>query len=254
MLLAIDIGNTMTDFGFFLTDEKPLFYRIKSRRDLSFEEVKASFELFLKNQEIKVTDVDKAIISSVVPALTKIYQDLCAELFHVEAKVLGPKLKTGVKVNTDNPKEVGADMIAATAGAKAKYGPCCIVVDYGTANKVFLVDKDGAFAGCAIGAGLGLQTNSLSSSAALLPEVSPQIPAKILGKNTFDSMNSALTYGNAFASMGLADAMEKEAGYPCKRILTGGFSSYVASLFDGYIYDPRLLLEGLRIIYERNEK
>ena len=254
MLLAIDIGNTMTDFGFFQEGKEPTFYRIRSRRDQSFEEIKASFELYLKSTGMDSSIVTGAIISSVVPALTKLYLDLCKDVFHVTAKVLGPKLKTGIKVNTDNPKEVGADMIAATVGAVKKYGPCCIVVDYGTANKVFLVDKEGAFAGCSIGAGLGLQANSLSSSAALLPEVSPQIPAHFLGKNTADSMNSSLTYGNAFASIGLANAIEKEAGYPCKRILTGGFSSYVKDLFEGYAYEPHLILDGLVHVYERNQK
>ena len=254
MLLAIDIGNTMTDFGFFEETKQPLFYRIRSRRDLSLDEVRTSFEVYLSQQGIDCSRIDGAIISSVVPALTEIYRGLCRALFHVEAKLLGPRLKTGVKINTDNPKEVGADMIAAAVGTKEKYGPCCIVVDYGTANKVFLVDKEGAFAGCAIGAGIGLQTSALSSGAALLPEVSPQIPPHFLGKNTADSMNSALTFGNVFASKGLADAIEKEAGYPCKRILTGGFSSGLTSLFNDYHYEPHLILEGLFSIYQRNQK
>lgn len=253
MLLAIDIGNTMTDFGFFQEEQESLFYRIRSRKDLTFEEASASFDLFLKSKELDPRSINGAIISSVVPTLTDIYRKLCLDLFHVEAKVLGPKLRTGIKINTDNPKEVGADMIAAAVGAKKKYGPCCIVVDYGTANKVFLLDQEGAFAGCTIGAGLGLQAQSLSSGAALLPEISPQIPLHFLGKNTSDSMNSALTIGNALSSKGLADGIEKEAGYPCKRILTGGFSSYVRPLFEDYMYEPNLVLEGLLAIYERNQ-
>lgn len=254
MLLAIDIGNTMTDFGLFPDEGEPLLYRIRSRRDQTYEEAKASFEVYLKSKDMEPSIVHGAIISSVVPALTEIFRRLCSEVFGVEALILGPRLRTGLKISTDNPKEVGADMIAASVGAKQKYGPCCIVVDFGTANKVFLIDKEGAFAGCTIGAGLGLQAASLSANAALLPEVSPQIPGKYLGKNTADSMNSSLTYGNAFAAIALADAIEKETGYPCHRVLTGGFSAYVETLFPGYHYEPSLILDGLRHIYERNQK
>ena len=252
MLLTIDVGNTMTDFGLFSPERETLYYRIRSRRDLTIEEAVASSSLFFRSKDVDSSFIDGAIISSVVPALTEVYRALCSTLFHLEPKILGPKLKTGLRIVTDNPKEVGADMIAAGVAAKQKYGSPCIVVDFGTATKVFLVDSSGSFAGCTIGAGIGLQAASLSSSAALLPEVSLQIPGKILGKNTVDCMNSALTYGNAYAAMALADGIEKEAGYPCKRILTGGFAGNVASLMEGYVYDPHLILEGLSFIYSRN--
>ncbi|MCR5349144.1 MAG: type III pantothenate kinase [Bacilli bacterium] len=254
MLLAIDVGNTMTDFGFFGSEGDPLFYRTRSRRDITLQEAKASLTIFIKSIGEKTLPVEGAIIASVVPSLTLIYVALCKELFGVEAKVLGPGLKSGIRIVTDNPKEVGADMIAAAVGAKEEYGDACIICDFGTATKVILLDETGAFAGCTIGAGVGLQAESLSSSAALLPEVSLQIPAKILGKNTNDCMNSALTYGNAFAASALADGIEKEAGYPCKRVLTGGFSSTVAPLLPGYAHDPYLVLKGLASIYRRNAR
>ena len=254
MLLAIDIGNTMTDFGLLDDAGNLKTYRIRSRRDLTLEEAVASFSLFLKSKSIDPASILGAIISSVVPTLTGVYRDLCVELFHVEALTLGPRLKTGVKIVTDNPKEVGADMIAGAAGIRALKKTPCLVIDFGTATKVYLVDKEGAFAGCSIGAGLGLQASSLSSSAALLPEFSPQIPTHFLGKNTVDCMNVALTYGNAFAVKGIADAIEKEVGYPCQRVLTGGFASAVKPLFDEYEYEPNLILLGLSYIYGRNAR
>lgn len=254
MLLAIDIGNTMTDFLLVEEGKESIYYCVSSRRDLTVEEAIASTSLFFQHNHIPTTSVEGVIISSVVPALTEVYNTLCHSLFHVPPMILGPRLKTGVKIVTDNPKEVGADMIAGAAGAKVKGLLPCIIVDFGTATKVYLVDKTGAFLGCSIAAGIGLQSRSLSSSAALLPEVSPSIPAKILGKNTTDSMNSALTYGNVFMAKALADGVEKEAGYPCKRILTGGFSKYVAPLMGDYDYEPRLLLEGLLDIYRRNRQ
>ena len=252
MLLTIDVGNTMTDFGLFKADQTPLFYRIRSRADLSAEEAIASFSVFLQSKAIAPSSFSGAILSSVVPALTELYLKVCRTLLGLEPKVVGPGLKTGLKIVTDNPKEVGADMIAAAIGAKVLYGAPCIVADFGTANKVFLLDPSGAFVGCTIGAGIGLQVNSLSQNAALLPEVSPSIPAKILGKNTVDCMNSALTYGNAFMIRSLVEGIEKEAGYPCKKVLTGGFAETVKDLLPEFTYEPHLVLQGLLDIYRRN--
>ncbi len=254
MLLTIDIGNTMTGFQLYEGDTSKYSYRIASKKDMTDSEAISSFSLFLQSESIEKGLVEDAIISSVVPALTGVYQSLCKKLFQVEPKILGPRLKTGVKISTDNPKEVGADLIAAAAGAKQKYGAPCIVADFGTATKVFLLDKEGAFAGCTIGAGIGLQAKSLSTEASLLPEVSLQIPDKILGKNTNDSMNSSLTYGAAFSVRSLADGIEKEAGYPCKRILTGGLSKNVLPLLPEFTYDPSLVCDGLCYIYRRNQK
>ncbi len=252
MLLTIDIGNTMTDFG--LNDQGAWlsFYRIFSKKESSVEEITASFSLFFKSKGYELTEVKDAIISSVVPSLTRVYVTLCKNLFHIDAKVVGPKLKTGLKIVTDNPKEVGADMVASSVGAKTKYGGACLVADLGTATKIYLLDPAGAFVGCCIGAGIGLKEKSLSSNAALLPEVSLQIPAKILGTNTIDCMNSSLTYGSSFEVKALCDAIEKEVGYPCKRILTGGYAHFVLPLMQEFVYEPTLVHEGLLSIYRRN--
>ena len=252
MLLTIDIGNTMTDFG--LNDQGAWlsFYRISSKKESTVEEIMASFSLFLKSKGYEPSAVTDAIISSVVPSLTQIYVDLCKGLFHCDPKVVGPRLKTGLKIVTDNPKEVGADMVASSVGAKTKYGGSCLVADLGTATKIYLLDPTGAFVGCCIGAGIGLKERSLSENASLLPEVSLQIPAKILGTNTTDCMNSSLTYGSSFEVKALCDAIEKEAGYPCKRLLTGGYAHFILPLMEGFIYEPTLVHEGLLSIYRRN--
>ncbi len=252
MLLTIDIGNTMTDFGLNDQDAWLSFYRIFSKKESSLEEITASFSLFFKSKGYRIEDVHDAIISSVVPSLTQVYVTLCKTLFHCDAKVVGPKLKTGLKIVTDNPKEVGADMVASAVGAKAKYQGCCLVADLGTATKVYLLDPNGAFVGCCIGAGIGLKEKALSTNASLLPEVSLQIPNKILGTNTVDCMNSSLTYGSSFEVKALCDAIEKEVGYPCKRILTGGYAPFVSTLLPEFEYEPHLVHEGLLSIYRRN--
>lgn len=252
MLLTIDIGNTMTDFG--LNDQGAWlsFYRIFSKKETTLEETIASFSLFMKSKNIDARQIEGAIISSVVPGLTQVYKALCKTLFGCEAKVLGPKLKTGLKIVTDNPKEVGADMVASSVGAKEKYKGGCLVADLGTATKIYLLDLNGSFVGCCIGAGIGLKERSLSANAALLPEVSLQIPQKILGTNTTDCMKSSLTYGSAFEVKAMCDAIEKEVGYPCKRVLTGGYAEFVLPLLPEFSFEPRLVHEGLLNIYRRN--
>ena len=254
MLLAIDVGNTLTDFGFFLDGELRERFSIKTESNRSQDEIQASFSLLLKDKGIEVSCIEGAIISSVVPPLTPIYQGIVLDLFGVEAKVLGPKLKTGIRVDVEEPKEVGADLIADCAGALKKYGPSCIIADLGTATKVLLLTDKGAFAGCTIGAGMAISLDAMVSKTAVLPEISLQIPNKIVGRNTVDCMNSALTYGTAFGIKGLCDAIEKEVGYPLKRILTGGYAKYVAPLLGEFDYAPNLCLEGLAAIHSKNGK
>ena len=254
MLLAIDIGNTLTDFGFFEGEELKKKFSIRSEANRSHDEIVASFSLLLSQTGIKEKEIHRVIISSVVPSLLTIYRDLSQELFGVSARVVGPGLKTGVRVNVDEPKEVGADLIADSAGALSRFGNCCLIADLGTATKILLIDQSGSFAGCTIGAGLGISLDAMVSKTAALPEISLQIPAKIIGKNTVDCMNSALTYGSAFQIRALSDAIEKEVGYPLRRILTGGYSRYIATLLPEFEHEPDLCLIGLNAIDRRNQK
>ena len=244
MQLCVDIGNTMAVFAFFGEDsEVKKIYRSKSFPERSYDEWKVSFKLFIQSESL--TRIKGAIVSSVVPSLAQIVVPLIKELFGVEAKVIGPGIKTGMRINTDNPKEVGADLIADAVGALSLFGPDCLIVDLGTANKIIHLDHLGQFDGCTIAPGLGLGLNALVSNTAVLPEVSLQIPHKIIGKNTSDSMNSGLLYGTAYSLLGMAEAIEKEVGRPLKRILTGGYSHFIKELLPSFTYEPHLLVKGL---------
>lgn len=254
MLFVVDIGNTNTVFGLIPENGEPIYFRTHSEEEETDDFLQAKLGLFFSSKGMDPSQVDGAILCSVVPALGAKYERILSSLFSVRVYSLGPGLKTGLPIKTDNPKEVGADLIADCVGALSHYGPGCLIIDMGTANKVLLLDKDGCFAGCTIGAGLGLQRASLTEKTAVLPSVSLQIPNKILGKNTMDCMNSALTYGVAFGLKGLCDGIEKEVGYPLKRILTGGYANYIAPLMEGYSFDSDLLMKGLVEIYRRNKK
>ena len=140
-------------------------------------------------------------------------------------------------------------------GAKEKYDYPCIIADLGTASKILLLDKSGTFCSCLIMPGLTLSAESLSNKAALLPEVSLIAPKSILAKNTLSSMNAGITYGHADMILGLINRIEKEIGYPCKHILTGGGAIYVKEILgDSFIYDKNLNLDGLNIIVNKNIK
>lgn len=253
MVLCIDIGNTLTDIGIFSASgnlDKVLRYR--SEKIISEEEVYSSLSLMLERNKIDFSLIEGVMICSVVPSLENIYKNVFEEKFKVPVYSISQKVKTGLMINCDNPKEVGADLIVDCVGAKNKYGNACLIVDMGTANKVILLDDKGAFAGCVIGPGLAISSSALFDKTSALHEVSIEIPKHIIGKNTKDSMNSAFTYGNAYSLMALVEKAEKEAGYPCKKILTGGYSRIIKPLFEGYIYDENLLLDGLYAVYKKN--
>ena len=255
MILCIDIGNTLTNIGLFSDDgklEKVLNYR--SEKIISTEEIYSSLSLMLKAHNVDLDSIKGAMISCVVPSLEIQYKEVLSNQFKLDVYSISNKIKTGLMLNCDNPKEVGADLIADCVGAKNKYGNSCLIVDMGTANKVILLDDKGNFAGCVIAPGLSISINALVDKASALHEVSLETPNRIIGKNTKDSMNSAFTYGTAYSLMSLVDKAEEEAGYKCKRILTGGYSRFLKHLFNGYIYDENLLLEALFDIYKKNVK
>ena len=253
MFLAIDCGNTSVEFGFFENHQLLCTYRAKLVTGKPSDDYIVGLSLFLESKKIDPSSVQDALISSVVPSFNEALRETVLSVFHLEPFFIGPGFASGVRVNSDNPKEVGADLIADCAGAKALFGAPAIICDLGTASKVILCGPDGAFEGCVIAPGVGISLNALVGKAALLGEVDVKIPAKHLGKNTADSISSALTYGNAYALKGLADQIEKEAGYSCKRILTGGYSKLVRPLMEEYQYISHLGLYGLQAMMDRRK-
>lgn len=246
MHVILDIGNTMAKFVFFGENGEILHrYLTKTRPERSQDEYRLALSLFIKENALEKVVVEGAIISSVVPSLTPVFAAILEEAFHVSPKILGPGLKSGVAVRTDNPHEVGADLIGDALGAKALFGHSVLIADLGTANKLILLDNKGDFVGCSIAPGLGLGLEALVHNTAALMDISLQIPPKIIGKNTPDAMNSGLVYGTAYGIKAMADEAEKQAGYPLKRVLTGGYSTYIKELLPEFDYEPDLLAKGL---------
>ena len=153
----------------------------------------------------------------------------------------------------DNPKTVGSDMIVDAVAALKDY-PCPIVViDMGTATTMSVIDQAGNYIGGVILPGLKVSLDSLSSKTAQLPDISLDIPRKVIGKNTIDCMRSGIMYGNAGTIDGILDRMEDELGACPSVVATGGLSRFVVPLCrHNIVYDEALLLKGLRILYEKN--
>ena len=254
MLLTIDIGNTLIDFGLWDNDELSFVYKTRTKPLRSLDEYRSVLELFVMTKHLEEVKIDRAIISSVVPPLSPIFKTIVSSLFGVKAKILGPRLKSGLAIKTDNPQEVGADLVADAVGAISKYGSNLFIADLGTANKFIYIDENSAFGGCAIAPGLAIGANSLSKDTAALPEVNLLAPDHVIGKNTHDSMNSGIIFSNVYAIEGFANAFEKEVGHPLKRILTGGNSIYVKKNLPSFEYEENLLLLGLKEIDKRNNK
>jgi type III pantothenate kinase len=254
MLLAIDVGNTLTKFGIFKDGMLVSTFQAETDAKKSYDEYVSKVSLYFESHRFSFSDIGEVIISSVVPSLTRILVRLSEELFKKKALTVGPRLRTGLVLKVDNPAEVGSDLVADAVGGLKRHGKALFIADLGTANKFLFLDKEGAFAGLAIAPGLAISMDALVGKTAALPEVSMNIPAHVMGKNTVDCMNSGITYGTAYLIKGFAEAFEREAGYPLRKILTGGNSVFVKTLLPDFDYDGDLLLYGLEEIFEHQGK
>ena len=252
MNICIDVGNSTIGIGVFenniLAERMIVNTDPKSTEDEFYQLLKKPFT-FIKGDK----KIDAIIYSSVVPQINIALLGALKKLTNVKPLLINPNTKTDLDIKVDNPLEIGNDLIADLVGAKEKYGYPTLIADLGTASKILLLDKTGTFTSCLIMPGLTLSANSLSSKAALLPEVSLIAPESIMAKNTLSAMNAGIVYGHADMILGLIKRYEKELGYPCQHILTGGGAVYVKDILkDDFIYDQNLNLEGLNIIINKN--
>ena len=255
MNICVDVGNSTIGIGIYKNNaliERMIFNTdIRLTEDEFYHLFKKQFnELNLPNEK-----VDNIIYSSVVPPINLSIINTLKNIFKINPLLINVNTKTDLGLKVDNPiEEIGNDLIADLVGAKSKYGYPCLIADLGTASKILLLDKDGDFASCLIVPGLTLSANSLSNKAALLPEVSLIAPKSIVAKNTLAAMNAGIVYGHADMITGLISRYEKELGYPCKHILTGGGAIYVKEILgEDFIYDKNLNLDGLNIIINKNK-
>lgn len=253
MLLTIDIGNTNIVIGKFSGEKLEFITRIMTNSAETDAEYAAKIKNILELENYGCKKIDGAIISSVVPPLTATIKNAIKKLYDIDALVVGPGIKTGINLMVDNPSQVGADLICACVAAYNKYPSPALIVDMGTATKIMVVDENAVFLGVSIIPGAELSLKALSGGTAQLPQISLENPGKVIAKNTVECMKSGVIYGNASMIDGMIERIEEESGKKASYIATGGYAkTIIPHCKNKLILDENLLLDGLRIIYEKN--
>lgn len=254
MLLAMDIGNTTVALGVFRGKSAVADWRIKTDKDKTTDEYGIVLLGLFRRARIRPDRITAVIISSVVPPLTPVFQAVSEDLFGRKALVVGPGLKTGMPILYENPLEVGADRVVAAVAAFEKYGGPCIVVDFGTATTFDAVSAKGEYLGGAIAPGIQISAEALYLKTARLPRIEVRKPKKAIGRTTVASMQSGLYFGYVGLVVHTIAQIGKELGRGFRVVATGGFGAQVAAEIPGIeAYEPSLVLEGLRIVHERNQ-
>ena len=253
MLLAVDIGNTSITIGAYKNDGLIFTSRLLTDRQKSADRYEEELLNILVSHFVNSADFGGAIISSVVPEITGNFSLALKKIIGKEPLIVGEKYNGNLKVHILPVSYLGADLIAASVGATEKYPLPCLVADLGTATKILVIDNDGVFRGCTISPGVKISLEALAEKASLLPEISLERPERVIGENTVECMQSGIVYGTAAMLDGLLDKIEKELGETPTVVATGGLSAeIITQCRRNIIYNENLLLDGLRVIYEKN--
>lgn len=253
MLLAIDIGNTNMALGVFTGKDLLKNWRIESDREKTSDEYSILLLNLLSLAGFDGTDIDGVTISSVVPSLTPVFFGLCQELFVEKPLIIGPGLKTGMPILYENPQEVGADRIVASISAFEKFSGPTIICDFGTATTFDVISEKGEYLGGAIAPGVQIAAEALSLRTAKLPHVEIRMPKNVIGRTTVTSIQSGLYFGYIGLVTNIIKEMKEELGGRVSVVSTGGLAGKLfkdIEIID--YYEPDLILQGLRIVYERN--
>ena len=256
MLLAVDVGNTNITFGLFKEKETLGTFRLMTRTPRTSDEYGAALLQMLKYNKLEPKMIEGSIISSVVPNVMHSLTGAIERFLDIHPLIVGPGLKTGIHIVTENPKEIGPDRIVDAVGAFEKYGGPVLVMDFGTATTYDLVNEKGEFIAGITAPGIKISAKALWEDTAKLPEIEIKKPDSILAQNTVTSMQAGLVYGQIGQTEYIVNKVKEEAGLTeMKVVATGGLGSIIADETDAIeVYDRTLTLDGLRMIYEKNKK
>lgn len=255
MLLVIDVGNTNIKYGVFNGDEILASFRVSSRISRTADEYGSVLVNLLSNSGINKSDINGIIVSSVIPTLNYTICHMCEYFFGISPLMVGPGIKTGINIKTENPKEVGADRIVNSVAAYKKYGGAVIVIDFGTATTFNVVDKDGAFIGGVIAPGIKTSLSGLVSSTAQLPMIELVPPKKAIAKSTESNMQAGIIFGFSGLVDNIVGKIKRELGDDTVKVVaTGGLGEIIAKETKCIeVVDRTLTLYGLKTIYDLNK-
>ena len=255
MLLVFDIGNSNIVLGTYEGKKLLKHWRISTDRNKSGDEYGILINSLFTYQGLKMSDVDAIIISSVVPPLVVPMIKMCERYFHLRPLVVGPGIKTGIRLKYENPRTIGADRIVNVIGAYEQYGGPLIVIDIGTATTFDVVDANGDFLGGVIAPGLGISAEALFQKAANLPRIELITPKNIVCRNTISGMQAGVIFGFVGQVDAIVKRIKKELQKEDIRVIaTGGFARMISKESETIdTIDYSLTLTGLRVLYERNK-
>ncbi len=256
MILTLDVGNTNMTGGVFDGDDIKATFRITTKIPRTSDEFGMMICNLLQQNQIEVCQIEDAIICSVVPNVMHSLSSAMIKYLNIKPIIVEAGIKTGIRIVTPNPQQIGADRIVDAVAAYELYGGPVLVIDFGTATTYDVVDETGAFLGGITAPGIGTSANALWKEAAKLPEIEIRKPEKILGRDTITSMQSGLVYGQIGQTEYIIKKVREETGFAdMKVVVTGGLGRIIAestSMVD--VYDPNLTLKGTYSVYKKQNR
>ena len=256
MILVVDVGNTNITYGVFDGDELVSTFRMMSKTPRTSDEYGIMIREMLKKNDIDRQTIEGICVASVVPNIMHSLLGGLSKYVNESILSVGAGIKTGIKIITEAPKEIGPDRIVDAVGAYVKYGGPMLVIDFGTATTYDYITDKGEFAAGITAPGLRISAKALWEDTAKLPEIEIKKPKSIMAQETISSMQAGLVYGQIGQTEYIINQVKKESGREdLKVVATGGLGRIIADETDMIqVYDPMLTLEGLRFIYDKNRK
>lgn len=254
MILVMDTGNTNIVLGVYEGNQLKYHWRMQTYRHKTEDEYAMQVKSLFTHVGLQFEDVKGIIISSVVPPVVFPLEQMCRKYFNQKPLIVGPGIKTGLNIQYENPREVGADRIVNAVAAIEDYGGPLIIVDFGTATTYCYVNSDGGYMGGAIAPGIGISMEALFDRASKLPRIELARPDQVVGKNTVSAMQSGIIYGYVGQVEGIVARMKAQSKEEPTVVATGGLADLIASESTAIdVVDNFLTLKGLHLIYERNK-